>query len=130
MPALNRLTATRIVAKPQALDAFSAPAGALVLRFAPDEMFITPPLASVEAIMALDEYAIVIDECSFSGVWLSMDEALERLPYHCEWELPTERPAFAQGAVAGVPTKLWFGHDQVLLMVSSPFSAEMEERFV
>jgi hypothetical protein len=42
--------------------------------------------------------------------------------------LPTARPAFAQGAVANIPLKLWFEHDRVLFIVQSPFAADFEER--
>jgi hypothetical protein len=59
VPVLNRISATRIVAMPAALDAATWPAEALVLRFAPDEVFITPPPAQVSL---ADPHAIVIAE--------------------------------------------------------------------
>lgn len=98
------------------------------MRFAPDEVYLTPPLPSENIVLEQDKHAIVIAEGSFSGVWIDQDRALDLLQRLCEWELPTERPAFAQGAVAGIPTKLWFTEDQVLFVVQSPYAAEMEER--
>jgi hypothetical protein len=44
VPALKRIAATRIVATPQALDAADIPQSSLALRFAPDELFVSPPL--------------------------------------------------------------------------------------
>ena len=127
MLALKRLPATRIVATPSALDGASWPAEARTFRLAPDELLIIPP---VEAPALDDPYAIIIADSSYAGVWLPEAEALELLAIHCEWELPVQRPAFAQGAVAGIPTKLWFEAGQVLLMVPAPYIADFEERLV
>ncbi|MDJ0754625.1 MAG: hypothetical protein QNJ45_13960 [Ardenticatenaceae bacterium] len=128
MPALKRLKGTRIASTPAALDAISWPDEAIVMRFAPDEVYLTPPLPSKNIVLEQDEHAIVIAEGSFSGVWIDRERALDLLQRLCEWELPSERPVFAQGAVAGIPTKLWFTEDQILFVVQSPYAAEMEER--
>ena len=37
------------------------------------------------------------------------------------------RPAFAQGAVAHVATKLWFEENRVLIVVPSPMAPDFEE---
>jgi hypothetical protein len=42
--------------------------------------------------------------------------------------VPNGRPAFAQGAVAGIPTKLWLEDDQVLFIVPAPYAADFAER--
>ena len=129
MPALEQLSATRIVATPAALDAAAWPQGALVLRTAPDEALVTPVVGQ-DLILPHDPHAIVARETGFAAAWVAADEALEFLERSCEWELPFERPAFAQGAVAGLPLKLWLERDRVLFIVPAPFAADLEERMV
>lgn len=127
MPELKRLPATRIVATPAALDAASWPANARIFRFAPDELLVTPPVDNP----GLDDpHAIVIADSSYAGVWLPKVEALAFLEQACEWELPAARPAFAQGSVAGIPTKLWFEADQVLFIIPAPYIVDFEERMI
>ena len=125
MPALNRIPITHIVATPTALDAVQLPDGRLSFRIAADELLITPPAPDTTVD---DPHAIVVPDSGFAGVWLPADEALKFLERECEWELPHERPAFAQGAVAGIATKLWLEHDRVLIIVPAPFAADFEER--
>ena len=47
---------------------------------------------------------------------------------HVEWHLPVDRPAFAQGRVAGVPAKLWLETDRVLLVTATAHADELAER--
>lgn len=122
---LEHLVGTRIVATPAALDAARWPDTARVLRIAPDEVFI---VASVSADSVSDPHAIIVPDAGFAGVWVAAPEALDFLERSCEWELPADRPAFAQGAVAGLPLKLWFEHDRVLFIVPAPYAADLEER--
>ena len=128
MPALKRIAGTRIVAKPAALEAADIPQSSLTLRFAVDELFVTPPLQDESAITAHDPHAIIIAEGGLAGTWLDADEAHTFLQRNCEWELPNGRPAFAQGAVAGIPTKLWLEADRVLFIIPAPYAAEFAER--
>jgi hypothetical protein len=136
VPALESLIATRIVATPAALDgAISGAqwsAGSLPLRTAPDEILIihtsSTSIRLSEAHPLADPHAIIVPEGSFLGTWLPLAEALVFLERACAWELPAARPAFAQGAVANVPVKLWFERDRVLFVVQSPFAADFEER--
>ncbi len=128
MPALKRIAATRIVATPAALDTADIPQSSLALRFAADELFVTPPLQNESVILLHDPHAIVISEGGFAGTWLPAAAAAEFLAHHCEWEMPNGRPAFAQGAVAGIPTKLWLEDDQVLFIVPAPYAADFGER--
>ena len=128
MPELKRIAATRIVAKPTALDAADIPQSSLALRFAADELFITPPLQNESTILDHDPHAIVINEGGFAGTWLEMDAAVNFLQQNCLWAVPNGRPAFAQGAVAGIPTKLWLEAEQVLFIVPAPYAAEFAER--
>lgn len=125
MLALDRLNGTRIVALPQAIDAARWPQGALALRVAADEVLVT---AAVAATVVDDSHAIVEPETGFSFVWLEHVAAVDFLERECDWELPDERPAFAQGSVAGLPLKIWFERDQVLFVVASPFVADLMER--
>jgi hypothetical protein len=113
-----------MVASPAALDELVLPAEHLLLRMAKDEALILPP-AQVEL---ADPHAIIVAEGGFAGIWLSRDEALDFLERHCEWELPKQRPAFAQGMVAGISTKIWFEQDRILLMVPTPYAHDFGER--
>jgi hypothetical protein len=125
----ERLHCTRIVATPTALDTAAWPGGAVVLRVAADEALVAAP---VELDVVSDPHAIVEPETAFCGVWVEVEEALAFLERECDWELPTERPAFAQGAVAGLPVKLWFaadGDDRVLFVVPAPFVVDFVERW-
>ena len=122
---IQPIPGTRIVAKPAALDAATFPAEALVLRFAPDEAFVT---ASITAESISDPYAIVVADGGFAGVWLETTAALDFLQRSCEWRLPDQRPAFAQGMVAGLAMKLWFEQEKVLLLVPAPFAHDLQER--
>ena len=54
---------------------------------------------------------------------------------HIEWPLPTERPALAQGAVAGVPAKVWLPDGtgagrvgDVLLLTATAYADELTDR--
>ena len=125
MRVLERFVGTRIVALPAALDAAVWPPGALVLRLAPDEALVA---AEVNAVVIGDADAIIERETGFSSVWLEDEAARDVLERECDWELPTVRPAFAQGMVAGLPVKMWLEHHRVLFVVASPFAADLTER--
>ena len=125
MPEIKRIAATRIVATPAALDAAVWPNDALAWRIAQDEMLVT---GRVTSDLVDDPYAIVVPDAGFSGVWLSHDEALDFLQRQCEWQLPSERPAFVQGAVAGLAMKLWLEEERVLMMVPAPYATDLKER--
>jgi len=126
----ERLPGTRIVAKPETLDGLDLPEETVVLRFAPDEAFIFPPLSANQskAVRRLESDAIVVAEGSFSAAWIPEDHALPLLERLAEWKMPDQRPAFAQGAVAGVPAKLWFSNGKVLFLVLTPLAQELEDR--
>jgi hypothetical protein len=125
VPGLKPFPATRIVAAPPALDAAAWPDRALVLRPAPDEAFIFLP---VDEVAVGDPHAIIVAEDGFLGAWVPAEAALAFLERACAWELPSARPAFAQGAVANLPVKLWFEADRVLFLVPAPFAADLEDR--
>jgi len=125
VPAPERFTGTRIVASAPSIDAAAWPEGALVFRLAPDEALVT---AAVTSSAINDPHAIVERETGFSSVWLDHVTAIDVLERECGWELPQERPAFAQGIVAGLPVKVWFERDRVLFIVASPFAVDLAER--
>ena len=135
MPVLNRIQGTRIVSTPQALDAAAFPQDALVLRLASDEVFVMAQKSDSSALRAqesdfllADPHAIVEPDAGFAGAWVNMPEAMSFLERACEWELPSQRPAFVQGAVAGLAMKLWFEKDRVLFLVPAPYAADLEGR--
>lgn len=119
----TRLVCTRIATTADAADKLKAPAGKLMLRTALDELIILPPAPNVTV---ADEHAIIIEDQSYASAWLPMAFALEWLSRNCAWELPTQRPAYAQGMVADIATKLYFEADQVLMVVPAPYAAEMQ----
>ena len=119
MPALEPLHGLRVVADPAALDvALWRGEGVTVLRFAPDDAMGL----GATAVDVADEHAIVESEVGFAGAWLPLDDVLA----HLEWPLPTERPALAQGSIAGVPAKVWLpdGGDGTVLVISAAAYAD------
>jgi hypothetical protein len=122
VPALDRLRGIRVVADPASLDRATWHGDDVtVLRFAPDDVFGI----GARAIDVDDEHAIVEDEAGFVGAWLDPDE----IEPHTEWPLPTDRPALAQGSIAGVPAKLWLPADgDALLFTAAAYAHELESR--
>jgi len=122
VPALDRVRGVRVVAEPASLDrATWAGDGITVLRFAPDDVFAI----GATGVDIDDEHAIVEDEVGFVAVWLDADV----LEPHLEWPLPTERPALAQGSIAGVPAKLWLPDDgDALLVTAAAYADELTSR--
>ncbi len=125
MRALELMRGTRVVATALALANVRWPAGTIVLRTAPDEILAFPACSPN---VSGDPHAIVDVEEGFVGAWFSADEADRILEHHCEWEVPAVRPAFAQGAIAELPAKLWLERDRVLILVPAPYAAEFTER--
>jgi hypothetical protein len=106
VPALDRLPGLRVVAEPAAIDGalWAGPGPITVLRLAPDDALGL----GATGVEVDDPHAIVEDERGFVGGWWVVDD----LRPHIEWALPTDRPALAQGSVAGVPAKVWLpGND-------------------
>jgi hypothetical protein len=125
VPELKRLTATRIVATPSALNSVAVPANTVTLRFAPDELFLTPATPNV---VVDDGFAIVIDEGGYAGISLPTTTANTFLERNCEWAIPAERPVFVQGAIAGIPTKLYLQENNVLFIIPAPYAHDFQER--
>ncbi len=125
MRAPEPLHGTRFVAAPSALDALAFPDGGTLLRLAPDDLLI---IHGGSLMVALgDEPIIQEKESGFVGWWLTPEE-LDHVVTHIDWPLPTDRPALAQGLVAGVPAKLWLTEDRALLLCAAAYAHELEER--
>ena len=95
------------------------------MRLAADELLVA---GDVDPDLADDAHAIVERETSFASAWLDGAETEEILATACEWEPPVERPALAQGALAGIPVKLWLEADRSLLVVPAGYAVELTGR--
>lgn len=124
MPVVETMPAIRVVASPTSVDAAVIPAGAVALRLAPDELLVLGP----GPVSVADEHAIIVADAGWSGAWLDAAAAARFLRHTCDWDLPTPRPAFAQGMVAHLAVKLFFEADRTLILLPSPFAAELAER--
>lgn len=125
MPELRAVRGLRVVADPAAIDGATwttdLDTPAPVHRLAPDEAF-SPGSTSV---VIDDEHAIVVEE---HGIATTRCRIADILP-HIDWTLPIERPTFTQGAVAGVPAKLWLVDDTFLfLYTSEAYARELAAR--
>jgi hypothetical protein len=120
--ALEPTPGLRVVGDPVALDGAGWQGDAItVLRFAPDDAFAI----GADTVDIDDEHAIVEAEAGFVGAWLPIADVLP----HLEWSLPPERPALAQGSIAGVPAKLWLPNDgDALLLTAAAYGNELEGR--
>jgi hypothetical protein len=106
-----RAPGLRVVAAPEALDGalwYDEGPGPdefepLVLRLAPDDAFAI----GATDVDIHDEHAIIEREVGFLALMFPADEFDELVVPHLEWPAPLERPAFAQGAIAGVPAKVY-----------------------
>lgn len=125
MREFERISITRVAAKPSTLDRAGFAAGTIAMRIAPDEMLVVSgPLPDLSG----DPHAIIEPDAGFCAMWLPGDDARALLARMCEWELPGSVPAFAQGSVAGLPVKLWFEAQRVLFLVPAPYAHDFEER--
>lgn len=127
MPELEPMHGLRVVADPAAIDRASwwGDRDITVVRFAPDEaLAIGAGRVEID-----DEHAIVVDEAGFVGVWLTAEEFQEWVVPRIEWPLPADRPAVAQGSIAGVPAKLWLRvTGGALLLAPTAYADELAGR--
>ena len=120
----ERLEATRIVADPAALDGIEAPDGGHLVRLAPDDLLVFPPLQQVDV---ADRYAITEPETGFSAARFDRSQ-LAHLQAVCAWEFPRRRPVFAQGHLAGIPVKMLFDDGGVRVLVPAVLAHHLQER--
>ena len=126
MLACEPLRGWRIIADPAALDAAPWPVGSHVVRISPDDVFV---IGEPEPTVPADPHAIVTPELGFSGAALTAEQVEHIALHHVEWALPGQRPALAQGQIAGVPAKLVLHEDgSALLLVACAARHELEER--
>jgi hypothetical protein len=118
---LERVRGLRVVAEPSAVDGARWTGDAVtVLRFAPDEAFAI----GATAVAIDDPDTIVEDEAGFVAGAVDLDV----VSAHIEWALPSERPALAQGSIAGVPAKLWLTDEGATLVVQAAYAADLLAR--
>lgn len=124
-PPFVRVAGWRIIADPTALDHAVWPPRATAVRISPDDAFVIGgSLPSVA-----DPHAIITPEHGFVGATLSRADVAHIAERHIEWELPTSRPALAQGQIAGVPAKLVLNDDgTTLLLVAAAAHHELAVR--
>ncbi|MDQ3128530.1 MAG: hypothetical protein M3Q66_08780 [Chloroflexota bacterium] len=123
MPALEPVTAVRVVASPEALDGARWSGGDVdVLRTASDEAIGL----GATAVEVDDPDAIVEPEAGFVVALLDEDD-VRRVAAHTDWEFPTATGELAQGKVAGVPVKV-VGGRPALLVTNAAYADELRER--
>ncbi len=123
----------RVVADPAALDAAvwrdDGPGPdefePLVVRFAPDEaLAIGATGVDIE-----DRHAIIVEESAFVALMFPADEFIDHVVPHIEWPPLETRPAFSQGSIAGVPTKLYLDiTGSAIIIVQSAYADELLDR--
>jgi hypothetical protein len=116
------LEGLRVVAKPAAIDAAVLPAGATMLRIAPDDAIV----AGAATLTIDDPFAIVEPEYTFVH-WRLHPAELDSVRHHIEWPIPAVG-RLGQGLISGVPAKIMITPDDVLLIVSAGLAHELSER--
>jgi hypothetical protein len=122
----EHLAGWRVVARPDALDALVGAGLGPTLRLAPDDLLLVGVAA---APVVADADAIVVPDAGFVAWDLDGDELDDLIERHVEWELPTARPAVAQGLIASVPAKVWLHEDGTAQLVClAAYADELAER--
>lgn len=124
MPAAEILRGHRLVATPAAIDGAVMPAVAVILRIAPDDALVVGD----GPIVVTDDHAIIEPDTGWSALRVSEERALALLVQHAAWQPPADRPVLVQGMMAGLPAKVYLDGDRSMLIVATPFAAELEER--
>ncbi len=121
---VDHVTGWRIIADRVALDAANWPEGSQVVRISPDDAFV---IGAARPTVPGDEFAVVTPEYGFSIA--TVIDVVALAEQHIEWSLPADRPALAQGQIAGVPAKLVLQADgSAQLLVASAARHELQER--
>jgi hypothetical protein len=111
VPALERRHGLRVVADAAALDS---------ARWTGDEALAL----GATSVDLDDEHAIVEADAGFAAAAVDVADVAA----HIEWSIPTERPALAQGSIAGVPARLWLTDDGATLVTHAAYAADLEAR--
>jgi len=116
----------RVVARPDALDTLERAGVGAALRLAPDDLLLLGPGAPPPVD---DDDAIVVPDAGFVSWTLDADALDALMVGHVEWEMPSRRPALAQGLVAAVPAKLWLEEDGTARLIClAAYADELAER--
>jgi hypothetical protein len=108
-------------------------------RVAPDELLLvggrSRAAETVErataALAKADPAALVVDQSDGWAGWTLAGEPDEAFARLSELRLPEERPAFLQGAVAGVPAKvILLGASEIHLLAASPVAHHVTTRIL
>jgi hypothetical protein len=75
-----------------------------------------------------DPHAIVERDNGWAGTWLTSADFYHQVAPFIEWSIPIKRPTLAQGRVAGVPAKIWFEADLVLVACRATQAHELNDR--
>jgi len=126
-PVVEAMVVTRIVSTSELIDSSHTAQDLIAMRIAPDELMVLGDVAEFSE-WSSDPHAIVAADTGWAGAWLDRERATAFLLSECEWQLPSERPAFAQGMVSHLAVKLWLEEDRTLILVPSVMSAELEAR--
>jgi hypothetical protein len=116
----------RVVARPEALDALPRAGLGTALRLAPDDLLL---IGTGAAPAVDDDDAIVVPDAGFVAWTLDAAGLSSLMGEHVDWELPSGRPALAQGLVAAVPAKLWLEEDGTARLIClAAYADELAER--
>lgn len=124
-------------AAPPALDALAVAPEAHNCRVAPDEVLVVAPPSRVaetarraaERLAATDPTALVLDQSDgWSAFTLRGDEATSVFAQLSVLPLPSARPAFVQGAVAGGSAKVVLLNDAIHVLVPSTLRDHVASR--
>ena len=130
MLALKTFAGVRVIAAPRALDNAAWHPESIAIRISADDLFVIAESVGSPGAMALlaaDPDAIIEAETGFVGSWLNGAQ-MSTIATHIEWHLPTQRPALAQGFIAGVPAKLWLTNSAALLLCGVANAHDLIER--
>lgn len=94
------------------------------MRIAEDEAL----LVGADEVTVADPHAIIAREHGYCGVSMPRDEFDDWFSQHAPWRLPPGEPAFGQGAVAGLPIKVWADRDRALVITRTSLRHVLEER--
>lgn len=122
-------------ADPAAIDGFD-PGKTTLVRVARDEAWLIggrPERAELAALVRsrFGKDALVVDQSDGWAVWsVEGDRALESLRRLMAAPIPFERPAFVQGAIAGVAGKVYLRSDALFIMVPAPVGHHLGQRLL
>lgn len=122
MLAVESLAATRIVARPAALEVASWPPGTIVLPIATDEALVIGDIPGD----INDPHAIIEEEGGFVVLRLTRAELDDWMSRESEWTLPRSPTSFSQGMVAGLPVKIWVDGDLAMVVTRVSLRSELE----